>query len=69
MEGLSNGENGGGPNYPEDPLNPKADQGLSSFDSAYNFRTNAIYRFPTTSKGGILGKLVNGWGMNGILSW
>ena len=59
----------GGEGAAMDPSNPKLDRGLAEFDTPHNWRVNAIYRLPDVAgAGGLLGNLVNGWGMSGILS-
>jgi hypothetical protein len=55
--------------YPADPANIRLEKGLASFDAAQSWHFNTIYRLPdlTSTQGGIE-KLVNGWGISGILS-
>jgi hypothetical protein len=59
----------GGEGAAMDPSDPKRDRGVAEFDTPHNWRFNAIYRLPNVvPAGGVLGNLVNGWGMSGILS-
>jgi hypothetical protein len=52
-----------------DPLHPHSAYGPSSFDIRDNFHFDALYRFPNfASSKGFLGKLADGWGINGILT-
>jgi hypothetical protein len=57
------------PVYVTDLFNNSTDYGISSYDVAHNWRFNAIYQLPRLSSAtGVLDKLVNGWGLSGILS-
>ena len=52
-----------------DPLDNRRERGISPFDIAHNWRFNAIYRLPQiAAAGGVMGKLLNGWGTAGILT-
>jgi hypothetical protein len=50
------------------PWDLHQDKGLSCADVPHSLRMSVLYHFPTTSAGGFLGKLVNGWWMGNILS-
>lgn len=54
--------------YNTNPLNYRADRGLSDSDTPNIFRFNAIYRIPRSSLKGIVGGLANGWWMSSITS-
>lgn len=64
---LPNDTNGTYPLFASDPFNLMVDKGPSSFDIAQNWHFNLIYRVPDLSRSAALGKLVNGWGMSGIV--
>jgi hypothetical protein len=51
---------------PQNSMNPGADRGDSSFDIRRRFTWNFDYQFPKW--GGSLGRLKNGWGVNGVLN-
>ena len=51
---------------PQDSTNPHANRGNSSFDIRRRFTWNFSYEFPKFD--GALGKLKNGWGLNGVVS-
>jgi len=51
---------------PQDSTNPHLNRGNSSFDIRRRFTWNFAYEFPHV--GGALGKLKNGWSVNGVLS-
>ena len=44
-------------------------RGLSSFDIRQNFVSNITYQVPETGMKGIGGMAVNGWQVNGVLTW
>jgi carboxypeptidase family protein len=52
----------------DDPVNRLHDKGSSLFDIRHNWRTNAIYYFPTIVTGNFQ-RLLNGWWISGILTW
>jgi hypothetical protein len=53
--------------YPEDPR--ATDWGPSCFNIPNNFEANAIYHFPTTSRGSnLFQKAANGWWMSSIVA-
>jgi len=60
--------------YPQDPLNPSLDRGLSSFDRAQVFVANAVWKIPFGrgwhgTGAAALGKSVfGGWQLSGILT-
>jgi hypothetical protein len=55
--------------------NPGYDKGPSPFDITHAFKLNYIYEIPVGpgkrffSGGGVLGKVLEGWGTDGILRW
>jgi Carboxypeptidase regulatory-like domain/TonB dependent receptor/TonB-dependent Receptor Plug Domain len=51
---------------PQNSTNPAADRGNSSFDIRRRFTWNFVYDFPKSH--GNLQRLVNGWGLDGILN-
>ena len=51
---------------PQDSNNPHLNRGNSSFDIRRRFTWNFAYEFP--HMGGALGKLKNGWSVNGVVS-
>jgi len=51
---------------PQDSTNPHLNRGNSSFDIRRRFTWNFAYEFPHVA--GALGKLKNGWSVNGVLS-
>jgi hypothetical protein len=62
-------QGGDGNIFLSNPNNWKTDKGLSTFDTAHNWRFNAIYQLPQAVKsGGVSAALVNGWQASGILS-
>ncbi|OFW34684.1 MAG: hypothetical protein A3J28_02440 [Acidobacteria bacterium RIFCSPLOWO2_12_FULL_60_22] len=66
---VPQGQGVGGEGTLMDPSNWKVDRGVAAFNAAHNWRFNTIYRLPELVRaGGVLGTLLNGWGMSGILS-
>jgi len=51
---------------PQNSTNPAGDRGNSSFDIRRRFTWNFVYQFPKSQ--GHMEKLVNGWGLDGILN-
>lgn len=51
---------------PQNSTNPAGDRGNSSFDIRRRFTWNYVYEFPKSH--GSMQKLVNGWGLDGILN-
>lgn len=51
---------------PQNSTNPAGDRGNSSFDIRRRFTWNYVYAFPKSHGG--MQKLVNGWGLDGILN-
>ena len=52
---------------PQDPFDPKAERGLSAFDTRHNLTFNATYDLPFMQKQeGLVGKLLGGWQINTI---
>jgi hypothetical protein len=52
----------------DDPTNRLHDKASSDFDIRDNWRSNAIYYFPSTASGS-LKNLLNGWWISGIFTW
>ncbi|HXG64598.1 MAG TPA: TonB-dependent receptor [Blastocatellia bacterium] len=53
----------------QDPLDTRAERGLSAFDIRHNFVLSATYEFPVNnSLEGATDKLLNGWQVTGILN-
>ena len=70
---LNDNQQGGsgqdGNDIAAEPLHPHSLYGPALFDVRDNFHFDALYRIPDfTSSKGFMGKLSNGWGINGILS-
>jgi Carboxypeptidase regulatory-like domain/TonB-dependent Receptor Plug Domain len=51
---------------PQNSTNPAGDRGNSSFDIRRRFTWNYVYEFPKSHGG--MQKLINGWGLDGILN-
>lgn len=51
-----------------DPFDHRIDQGLSSFDVRHSFSLNSTYELPASNVAGFLGKVVNGWQFNSIVT-
>jgi hypothetical protein len=55
--------------YPQDPLHPALDRGLSSFDRAQVLVANAVWEIPFRRNGSpVLRALASGWQLSGILT-
>ena len=68
-QGQWGGENSLSNSTPTDPSNLKVEKGPAQFDVAHNWQFNAIYRLPNlTSGASILSRIVNDWGISGILA-
>ncbi len=63
-----NSDNAATSDWTVNPIHRETDRSAASFDVTHNWRFNAIYRFPSSSSGGVMGKLLNGWRALGILS-
>jgi hypothetical protein len=70
---LNDNQQGGsgqdGNDIAAEPLHTGSLYGPALFDVRNTFHFNALYRFPNVSRfQGVMGGLVNGWGVNGILA-
>jgi outer membrane receptor protein involved in Fe transport len=53
---------------PQDPENPRADRGLSSYNLKNNFTANLSYDLPGLGAAGVTGYILGGWRVGSILS-
>ena len=51
------------------PDNRRFDYGLSSEDIPHNFKFSNVWQVPQTAAHGVLGKILNGWMLNSIITW
>jgi hypothetical protein len=51
------------------PFDRRFDYGLSGEDVPHNFKFSNVWEVPGVSRGGPLGKLVNGWSLNSMVTW
>ena len=53
-----------------DQTNPAASRGLSDFNRSQRFVTSAVYQLPNFTKaGGLSGATLDGWEVNGVITW
>ncbi len=68
IDNQSNGtdDSAAGGQYPQNPLNPGLDKGLSSFDRTHRFVASFVWEIPSGHHGEVVNALVHGWQMSGI---